>query len=369
MLLYLDSLFVEDRERRVRPLHVIPETLNQLHQMAMRDHRRKAVLLHRAGDRWVPTPDWRLDRQVIRLGLYLSERAQIQPGDRVVIVSDFCPEYPVVDLAAAALGATAVSLPPALAVEPLAEALGELAPRVLFVSGRALERAIVARDRAAVGSLVVALDGLDPGDDVLPYASILDLGGTLDTAERAQSFRAGARRIGPDQAALVHYQLGADGSWTCEALTQGEVIAALRERWRAWPALEGDVAYALGPDPGLALRVAVYGFIGDGHTTVALGTPGRERAELSELRPHVILAPPSSLERLVVELDQAASGSAKSGIPAWLGRRRPERTLRETLGERLRWLAPTGTLDPEVRLRLAAMAPVETPRSSAIGVG
>ncbi|MBI2402598.1 MAG: AMP-binding protein [Gemmatimonadetes bacterium] len=363
MILYLDSLFVEDRDRAVRPLHVIPDTLSQLYQMAMREHRRKAVLLHRVGDRWAPTPDWRFDRQVIRLGLYLREHAGIEPGDRVAIVSEFRPEYPVVDFAAAALGAATLSLPPALGIEPLAEGLRDLAPRALFVSGAVLERAIAARERAATSVLVVAFDGFSSTDDVLSYSSILDLGGTLDTPERAQSFRAGAREIGPDQLAVLQYELTREGTWTCEHLTQGDVIAALRERWRGRPAHEGDVAYVVGPEPSLASRLAVYGFIGEGYTTVALGTPGEERAELAELRPHVIVAPPASLERLVGEAGQDTAAGVSRVLQRWLGPRREERALRRILGGRLRWLAPTGTLDPDAMLRLAAVEIGTTPVS------
>src|SRR5437899_2313185 len=51
-------------------------TLARLFLAAMRRHDRAAVLLHQDGTKWRETPDWRFERQVIRLALFLRERAQ-----------------------------------------------------------------------------------------------------------------------------------------------------------------------------------------------------------------------------------------------------------------------------------------------------
>jgi hypothetical protein len=41
----------------------------------------------------------------------------------------------------------------------------------------------------------------------------------------------------------------------------------------------------------LAARLEVLSFVGDGFTTAVLGTPGRELAEIAELRPQRVSAP------------------------------------------------------------------------------
>src|SRR5207237_2337115 len=79
---------------------------------AMRRHDRAAVLLHHDGVAWRETPDWRLERQVIRLALFFRDRALLAPGDRVAIVSGLRPEALAAELAAIALGAAAVRLDP-----------------------------------------------------------------------------------------------------------------------------------------------------------------------------------------------------------------------------------------------------------------
>src|SRR5438105_4601255 len=62
-------------------------TLPRLFLRAMRTHHRSAALLYRDGERWREVPDWRFERQVIRLALFLRDRAALAPGDHLVIVS------------------------------------------------------------------------------------------------------------------------------------------------------------------------------------------------------------------------------------------------------------------------------------------
>ncbi|HEV8456356.1 MAG TPA: hypothetical protein VGQ24_15770, partial [Gemmatimonadales bacterium] len=69
-LAYLDSLFSESGVRQATPVRAVAETLNRRHADAMREHTRQSALLVREGAEWKATPDWRLDRQIIRLGLY-----------------------------------------------------------------------------------------------------------------------------------------------------------------------------------------------------------------------------------------------------------------------------------------------------------
>src|SRR6266540_1041634 len=107
-------------------------TIGDVHLAAMREHERKAALLDWEGGRWEETPDWRLDRHVIRLGLYLRERAGLLPGERIAIMSAPRPEWLLADLAVAVQGAVAVALDPDVPEPALSLALAEIAPRVLF---------------------------------------------------------------------------------------------------------------------------------------------------------------------------------------------------------------------------------------------
>src|SRR5260370_31712151 len=87
----IDSLFAGRRERAQRQPPKATPTLAEMYLAAMRTHERRAAILHWAEERWSETPDWRLDRQVIPLALFLRERVGLKPVDRVAILSRVCP--------------------------------------------------------------------------------------------------------------------------------------------------------------------------------------------------------------------------------------------------------------------------------------
>src|SRR6266446_2274781 len=213
---------------------IAPPTVALLFLASMRKHDRAAALLHRDGAKWRETPDWRLERQVIRLALFLRERAALLPGDLLAIVSGLRAELVVAELAAAAQGAASVVLDPGLSGPELAAALEALAPAAVFMAEPAV------RERLGSGARVlVCFDGRAEGAS--PWSEALDLGGTLDTPERAQSFRAQAREVGAEARALGQL-VRSDAAARCEFLTQGEAMARVRAAWAAAPAKKGEVA-------------------------------------------------------------------------------------------------------------------------------
>ena len=99
---------------------------------------------------------------------------------------------------------------------------------------------------------------------------------------------------------------------------------------RSRPAQEGDVAYLDAPRVTLRKRLGMAAFVGDGHTTTALGREGRAAEDMTELRPHKALASEPWLT--------AACDGRGPRWPAGLDRRWARRRVQEGLGGRLRWV-------------------------------
>ncbi len=376
MLLYIDSLFGEGRQREVKPLHSIPETLNQLYLLAMREHARDGVLLQGAGDEWTPTPDWRFDRHVIRVAVYGKERLGLDAGRRVAIISELRPEWLLVDFAAVGLGAISVAIPPDLSTEAMAAALQDASPHAVFFSRSVREKMTALRGRLPDTHAWIAFDGSAsaqrPAHEV-DFEHVLELGGTLDTPERAQVFRAGAREAAPEEIVLRHYRETEDDLPSYEELTQGDVIDQLKGGWAVQSAQPGDLVYMLGGTVTLDLRLALYSFLGDGYSMVALGNPGREAEEISRLRPHKIIASSKSLES-VLQKNRARSRGRADTSSGWRQlaerltpqsrQRRARKAIIEGLGGRARWVGPTTPLDPVLSAQLSSAVAVGT-----LGVG
>jgi AMP-binding enzyme len=291
------------------------QTLGQIHLAVEARHDRQAVLSTWAKDRWIDMPDWRFHRQIIRIALFLKERVQVRPGESVAIASPPRVEWLVADWAAVLSGAVAVTVDPALGRDAVTAALAESRPRVAFVAREEDKNwllEISGRTNGELRSLekIVVFEGLPAppaGADRAPkdrgegsrwsfWSSVLDLGGTLDTAERAQAFRGRARELAPGMHALAHFERTADGANRWRRLTHGEVIGELRRYWSRTPPRKGDVAYVSAAELSWSVRLASYAFTADGFTRTAVGTPGREAEEIATLEPQLAVAPKSLVE-------------------------------------------------------------------------
>ena len=256
-------------------------TLASLFLRAMRRHDRSAVVLHREASRWRETPDWRFERHVIRLALFLRDRAALLPGERVAIVSSLRPELAVTELAAVSQGAACIVIDAELPPDQLSLALAAVTPAAVI-----LERAAAAERIGSGHRMLVALD--EKAREGCVWTEALDLGGTLDTPERAQAFRARAREV-PGSAAALGSLIARDGAVRCQFIDHVEAVRRVETLWADRAPAKGDVTYVAGVGT-VGARIALLAGIMDGLTRCAIGTPGSELSEISELRPKSVVA-------------------------------------------------------------------------------
>jgi hypothetical protein len=367
---YLESLFAESSSRKIEPRQsgAGPETLNQLYLHCMREHERKAALLYRRDGRWDSLPDWRLDRWVIRLALYLRERVGVAPGDRVAVVSELRPEAALGDLAALGLGAVSVVVDAGVPANSLVAALIDVGPKVILASPVGLEKLDGGTLRLPGLQQVIALDSKKVEEDVVRLETALELGGTLDTAERAQAFRAAARAVEPGRAALVHYEGSQNREPQWQELSQGEIVRRVEAIWDAQQPALGDQVYLVDSELTLAARLGLYACLGDGYSTTALGSSLGSAQELAELRPHRLIAAPRVLAEVVRRARAAPAPPTPRGWrwrAARLFRQKQEPALqqavRNALGGQVRGISPTGPLDPPLTASLQGLTLIGPP--------
>jgi hypothetical protein len=347
MLLYItaEDVFGDDgpQHKGPRPLHRIPETVAGLFDLGLRHHVRKAAMAWPGSEGFEQVPDWKLDRLAIRVALYVRERCGVEPGDRVAVLGRLSWLWPVVDFAAMGFGSVPVGLEHDLSDDVVADVVTEAQPRLLFVTDpESTERATRLRSAGRLGDTTIVAEGLPEEDGLLPLEKLQDLGAVLDTAERAQGFRAVSRQIAAEGAALWHVAAAGDLS----RLSHRDAMALIEPRLRERPAQEGDIAYVEGPRASLNARLALASFVGDGLTTTALGHGTRADKDIAELRPH----------KMVVSNDWVDSACRGQG-PRWpVGLDRPwaRRRLLERLGGRIRWIETASPLDGETLRALDA---------------
>jgi acyl-CoA synthetase (AMP-forming)/AMP-acid ligase II len=294
------------------------------------------------GEAFEAVPDWKLDRLAIRLALFGRERLGLEPGERAVVMGRLGWLWPALDFAAMGFGVVPVGLEHDLSDEAVAFAFAEAAPRAAFATD-AESASRLKRLRAAgrLGGATVVGEGLGEEEGVWPLAQVMDLAAILDTPERAQAFRAHSRHVAPESPALWH--AGPEG---VVRLTHQAAMARTAPALRARPALEGDVAYVDAPRVTLRKRLALAAFVGDGHTTTALGREGQAAEDVAELKPHKLLASEGWVE--------AACDGRGPRWPVGLDRRWARRRVQDGLGGRTRWVEVDGAVPPETARALVA---------------
>jgi hypothetical protein len=356
MLLYItaEDVFGDGAPERKgpRPLHRIPETVAGLYDLGLRHHVRKAAMAWPAGEDLEWVPDWKLDRLAIRVALFGRERLGVEPGERVAVLGRLGWLWPVVDFATMGFGAVPVGLEHDLPDEALRRVLAETRPRVIFATdSESAARLMALRREGATGEATVAAEGYAEGERVLPLERLLELGSILDTAERAQSFRAVSRQIEPAAPALWH--ASHDG---VVRLSHRGAMGVVAPVLRDFPAEEGDVACVAASRVSPALRLRLAAFVGDGHTTAVLGVDGP--AGPGALRPHKLIVPNEWIE--------TACDGRGPRLPAGLDRPWARRRLLERLGDRLRWIE---TPSPVTKRTARALDAAGVGRVVTAGVG
>jgi hypothetical protein len=339
MLLYItaEDVFGDGAPERQgpRPLHRIPETVAGLYDLGLRHHLRPAAMAWPRDDGFESVPDWKLDRLAIRTALFGRERLGVEPGDRVAVFGRLGWPWPVVDFAALGFGSVAVGLEHDLADAVLVDILGQAIPRVVFASDpESAERLRRLHGEGRLGEATLVAEGLPEEERLLPLARLQELGSILDTAERAQGFRAVSRQI--DAGSEAYWHAGPEG---LARLTHREAMERVEPWLRAHPAVGGDVAYVEGPRVSLGTRLAVAGFVGDGNTTTALGLETRTDKDVAALRPH----------KMVVSSEWLESACRGQG-PRWPGgldRPWARRRLLDRLGGRVRFIETTSGVGAE----------------------
>ena len=347
MLLYItaEDVFGDaaPRPRGPRRASAPPATLSALYDAGMRHHARPAALRYREGAALQAVPDWKLDRLVIRIALYGREKLGLEPGTRAVVFGRPGWLWPAAEFAIQGFGATAVGIEHAAPDATLAAALGDADPKfVVATDAASAARLLELRRQGGVPRITLVAEGPDGSGEMLPLGQLLELGGTLDTPERAQAFRMLCRSVPAESEALWH--VSARGT---ERLTHAQAIERVAARLRARPTAPGDVVYLRPPSATLSARLSLCALVGDGRSETALGSEAATSEEVARLRPHGL-----QVDAAWVESSCRGLGARwPAGLDLWRARRR----IRERLGDRLRWVETERPVDEATTAALAAV--------------
>src|SRR5713226_6353826 len=127
------------------------------------------IMLHRQAGAWLPISSQDFGRNVARTARAL-QTCGIHKGDRVAILSENRPEWPITDIACLLLGAVTVPLYTTLTAEQTAFVLQDSGCRVIFLSSdQQLKKVLSILSQTQIENLVV-MDRVELKGELTPLA-------------------------------------------------------------------------------------------------------------------------------------------------------------------------------------------------------
>src|SRR5580704_8850911 len=201
-------------------------TLNDIFFAAV-ERKLERAMLYRQGGEWLPVSSQEFGRSAIRTARALQEWG-IGKGDRVAILSENRPQWPIADMATLLLGAVTVPLYTTLTAEQCAFLLLDSGCRAIFLSSEQHLRKLLPILSSTQIERVIVMDSLEFTGDLAGFAAQCvtmkqlagagpdDLGPELETR---------ARSIGPDDLATIVYTSGTTGASKGAMLTHGNIAS------------------------------------------------------------------------------------------------------------------------------------------------
>ncbi len=293
-------------------------TLNDIFFAAMeRDLER--MMLHREAGQWLPLSSREFGRRVARTAAALDAWG-IRPGDRIAILSENRPEWPMADMASLLLGAVTVPLYTTLTADQSAFALNDSGCRAIFLSSdHQLQKLLPVLSQTQIERIIV-MDHVEFAGDVPGIAACSTMGqitqpgpdGLLPPALEAR-----ARSITPDDLATIVYTSGTTGASKGAMLTHGNIASNIQCSLLGFDIKPGQISLSFLPLCHITARHVDFSMLYHGVTLAYCPFMERLPAALLEVRPTIFVAVPRVYEKIYAQAEQKAKGFPKRTIFNW----------------------------------------------------
>ncbi len=304
-------------------------TLNDIFFTAL-ERNLDRMLLYREAGKWLPISSREFGQRVARISHTLRSWS-IQPGDRVAILSENRPEWPMADMATLLIGAVTVPLYTTLTPEQTAFVLNDSGCRVIFLSSdQQLHKMLSILPQTKIERIIV-MDSIEFAGDLAPFASrcvTLDRIGRDGPDILGPQIETRARSISPDDLATIVYTSGTTGTSKGAKLTHGNIASNILCSLLGFDMQPGLVSISFLPLCHITARHLDFAMLYHGVTLAYCPFIERLPEALQEVRPSLFVAVPRVYEKIYAQAEQKAKGFPKRAIFNWalsVGRRnKPE---------------------------------------------
>ena len=298
-------------------------TLNDIFFTAI-ERKLDRMLLHCEGGQWLPISSQEFARRTARIAHALQDWG-IARGDRVGILSENRPEWPMADMASLLLGAVTVPLYTTLTADQTAFLLNDSGCRAVFVSSdQQLHKVLSILAQTPIERIVV-MDPLAFNGDLAPFASRCV---TFDQLTRPSpdtpsydtlgaELESRARSVARDDLATIVYTSGTTGRSKGAMLTHGNITSNILCSLQGFDTVPGEISLSFLPLCHITARHVDFSLIYHGVTLAYCPFMDRLPSSLLEVRPTFFVAVPRVYEKIYAQAMQTAQAFPKRAIFDW----------------------------------------------------
>lgn len=296
-----------------------PGTVNSLFFAAVEKYNRPDALMSKVNGVWEKLSHKTVLERVRRVALGMAQLG-IKQGDRVGLLSENRPEWPIIDYACICSRLTDVPIYPTLPAEQIPYLLNDSGARVLFVSTSDQARKIASVRSQAKGlewMIGIAASKSDGCDYTL--AEIEAMGAKVDNAAAAVEFRQNALAVSPEHVITLIYTSGTTGDPKGVMLTQNNIYSNVLGSKGVIPASNDDVALSFLPLSHIFERTGDYFLFSNGVTIAYAEGIDTVPLNMTEIKPTVMMSVPRLYEKIYARVLESAvqGGALKSRIFFW----------------------------------------------------
>jgi len=234
----------------------------------------------------------------------------LKPGEKVALLSENRPEWAFSDLAVLSSGCVDVPIYPTDVPVQMAHIISDSDSVMAIVSTAGqLEKVLSIRDKVPSLKKIIVMDpqGSAPGADIMSFEDVMKTGAAKAPEVRVE-FESRLRSAGKDDLASIIYTSGTTGPAKGVCLTHSNFLSNCKVSVDVLPFCERDICLSFLPLSHVFERMASYYFtLLIGGTIAYAGSMESVAADLKDVRPTYMCAPPRFYEKLYAQIMEKAS--------------------------------------------------------------
>ncbi|MDY7092521.1 MAG: long-chain fatty acid--CoA ligase [Acidobacteriota bacterium] len=273
------------------------ETLSDLFFTAA-DHDKTECLLHKVDGQFVPLSTAEVVDKVQRLAKALVD-AGVERGDRVGLMAENGPHWPIVDFASVCIGAVLVPVYPTLTAEQAAFIVNDSGSKIVFAEGVERYQGLESQKGSMPNMEQLVLIG-----DGISGATTLDQLFERGEGASAEDFQQRAALNQPNDLATFIYTSGTTGNPKGVMLSHGNIVSNIKGSLEVLD-IQGDyTALSFLPLSHSFERTVDYFYFLRGVTIAYAESVQAVAQNLQEVRPHIFVSVPRVYEKVLAKVQE-----------------------------------------------------------------